>query len=95
MMKDFGDTEYKVSDEFMTNADCVSFMVKDIIDDPVNPFTGELLDGHQKTTEPVRITSSLDYDIDKNNGNRFLPAEWYTVGDDVYDTSGWKNIGIY
>ena len=95
MMKDFGDREFRTSDEFMTNADCVSFMVEDVIADPVNPFTGNKLDGHEKTTEPVRITGSMDFDIDKNNGNRFLPAIWYTVGDDVYDTGGWEVIGEY
>ena len=95
LMKDFNAKEYTESDDFMTNADGVSFMVKDVISSPINPFTGNVLDGHEKYEEPIRVTTSIDYDIDTNNGYRFTPATWYTVSDNPYVISNWKSIGEY
>ncbi len=48
LMKDFNSTGFTVSDEFMTNADGVYFAIDDVIDNPVNPFTGNILDETDK-----------------------------------------------
>ena len=41
LVKDFNSTEFTVSEEFMTTADVPTLAVKDLIDNPVNPFTGK------------------------------------------------------
>ena len=95
MMKDFDQNGFSVSDEFMTNADGVIFAVSDIIENPVNPFTGNVLDGHEKYEDDIRVTTSLEYDTLTNNGYRFIPGEWYTVHDNPYDMNNWEYIGEY
>lgn len=41
MVKDFGDREYVTSQEFVSNADVCAFAMEGIIDDPVDPYTGQ------------------------------------------------------
>jgi len=78
----------------MTNADTVNLAVKDIIKDPRNPFTGNLLDGHEKN-KGVEILFSEEIDTSVNNGNKFMPGEWYTVKDDPYVLGNWEYLGFH
>ncbi|MBQ7715605.1 MAG: membrane protein insertase YidC [Clostridia bacterium] len=91
MVKDFGETEFKMSDEFMTNADVPTLATKGLIDDATNPFTGKKIDSSVKD-EPVQYMFTSEYwDVEKNNGNTFLPGRWFTLtGTDSYDVSCWK-----
>ena len=41
MVKDFNSEEFTVSEEFMTNGDVPAIAMKDIIDNPRNPFYRE------------------------------------------------------
>ena len=97
LMKDFNARGFNVSEEFMTNADGVSFAVGDIIDNPVNPFSGNLLDGHEKNAEETIVMGennmfNPDYteDIYKYN-----IGKWYKVHDDVRNPDNWEYIGEY
>ena len=98
MFKDFDSKGYKVSDEFMTNADAPILAVKDVIDDPVNPFTGGKLDGHEKETEPQYVTASHYWSsIEPPNtadAYRFTTDDepWYTVHDNIFDKSNWSVV---
>ena len=40
LVKDFGSTEFTISDEFMTNADVPTLATQGLIENPTNPFTG-------------------------------------------------------
>lgn len=40
LVKDFGAKTYSVDHQFMTIADTPSLALKDIVKDPVNPYTG-------------------------------------------------------
>nr|MBP8969174.1 YidC/Oxa1 family membrane protein insertase [Lachnospiraceae bacterium] len=93
MVKDFDSHGFEISSEFMTNADACPMAVNGVIDNPVNPFTGNPLNGHEKNEDIVRITTSGVYKIDENNGYRFLPAAWYTVTGNPYDNTNWEYIG--
>ncbi len=95
MFKDFGDEGELLTDTtFMTIADTPTLAVKDIIDDPVNPFTGNEIINDEKTAHDQYITSCT----------YFQPAthkyvfktddfDWYSVHDDVFDMDNWKNLG--
>ena len=94
MIKDFNATEFSVSNEFMTNADVPTYAVEDIIENPVNPFTGKEINNNEKTSHPQRITDSRNHDVKKNNGNVFDTSDmlWYEVHDYIFDINNWKVV---
>lgn len=94
LVKDFKATGFTVSDDFMTNADTPVLATSGLIDDPVNPFTGKPITSDGKEG-PQLIISSDCWDVNGNQGTRFLPAYWYVFeGDDPYDPENWRYLGI-
>jgi len=90
LVKDFGSTEFTMSDEFMTNADVPTLATKDLIENPVNPFTGNPINDDEKTAHDQYIITSYDWDVLINNGNTFLPSKWVSVKDNLWDKEQWK-----
>lgn len=95
LVKDFDEKGFKTSEEFMTQADVPTLAFKNLIEHPINPFTGNEIDDGEKNISSQKILSSDKFEIDKNNGNTFLPGDWYSVKDNVYDLQNWKFIGHY
>ena len=89
MVKDFNAKGFTVSDEFMTNADVPSIAAGDIIQDPVNPFTGKPIDTKEKTAHDQFVILSRDWTVDSNNGNVFNASEWAAVTNDIWKRSDW------
>ena len=95
MVKDFGATGFTVSEEFMTNGDTPSLAASGLIDDPVNPFTGNPITTDPKNGEQTVFYSPV-YDTKINNGNTFLPGSWFIFkGGDVHDPDNWEYKGDY
>ncbi len=98
MVKDFGDGEFRVSHEYMTNADTPVLAVKDLVQDPTNPFTGAKLDGHEKYEDLQYVTLSHNWStIDPpNNADaiRFTTDDepWYSIHDDIFVKSNWQRV---
>ena len=92
MVKDFESTDFIMSEEFMTNGDVPTLAIKDIIEDPVNPFTGKIIDNSEKTEHDQYIIFSKELDVEKNNGTTYLPAKWYSVHDDMRDADNWELV---
>ncbi len=90
MVKDFNSKGFETSDEFMTNADVPTIAFKDLVENPVNPFTGKVIDSSEKTAHDQFIIMSELYDIAKNNGNTFLPSKWVSVKDNIWDIDNWN-----
>lgn len=90
MVKDFGASGFTTSDTFMTNADVPVIALDELIENPVNPFTGKRISSDEKTAHDQYIIDSEDWDIEKNNGNTFLAADWYSVHDNIWDMNNWK-----
>lgn len=90
MVKDFGSTEFKTSDDFMTNGDVPTLATDGIIKNPVNPFTGKIINSDEKKVHDQYIISSSEWNTNENNGNTFLPANWYSVHDNIWDKNNWK-----
>jgi hypothetical protein len=92
LVKDF-DTDFplKTDMDFMTNADVPTLAFKDIISEPVNPFTGNLIDDAPKQG-PLYITTSNKWMPNEHNVNTFKIGgnEWYTVHSDIFDTDNWQ-----
>jgi len=95
IVKDFGATrELSVDSAFMTSADVPAIAVKDIIDDPVNPFTAEPLytDKDSGVIIPTTVwkpfSSHGEYTYDfKNN-------EWLKVKENVFKRENWTTYSI-
>ncbi|MBR3082366.1 MAG: YidC/Oxa1 family membrane protein insertase [Clostridiales bacterium] len=93
MVKDFNSRgEFTQSEEFMTNADTPYLATKDVIENPVNPFTGKQISNDAKNGEQ-KIFYSGDWGVDKNNGNTFKPGQWYSVKDNIWKKANWKYLG--
>lgn len=94
MFKDYGASEeFTVSSDFMTNADAPYLAVKDIIDNPVNPFTGNMIgsDAYKHGTQYVMETEK--WEPENNPGNQFAPARWFEVDTaDIYNQNNWTIV---
>ena len=90
MVKDFNATGFTTSDEFMTNADVPTLATKDLIENPVNPFTGKEINSNEKTAHEQLVITSGDWDVADNNGTTYLPSGWASVSDNLWDRSNWN-----
>jgi hypothetical protein len=66
-----------------------------LIEDPVNPYTGNLITSDAKNTpSSVIITTSHKWDVSENNGAVFdtSDGEWYAVEKDIFDVNNWTKI---
>lgn len=94
MVKDFGSAgEFSESTAFMTNADVPSLAAAGVIDDPVNPFTGASMHRDAKENGKVYLFAGWQWDTAENNGCTFLPANWYSVHDDIWNPDNWQAEG--
>lgn len=90
MVKDFESKEFTESHDFMTNADVPTLAVKDIINNPTNPFTGKAINNIEKTTHDQYIIMSEQWDVEVNNGTTFLPSRWASVRDGLWNKDNWN-----
>lgn len=96
MVKDFGATgELTIDNQFMTNADVPTIAMSDLIDDPVNPFTGLAINSDAKDAPYQVVHHVIEWDTRKNNGTTFLPGVWFSVHDDLFNTDNWEKLGEY
>lgn len=94
MVKDFGAKDFKISNDFMTNADVPILATNDIFNNPINPFTKKIISNKEKTQHPQIITTANKWDITKNNGTTFdtgnLP--YLSVHDDIFNPDNWEKV---
>jgi YidC/Oxa1 family membrane protein insertase len=94
LVKDFHSRgELKTDNAFMSNADVPVLALKDIIDDPVNPFTGRSLKDNPKESE-LHITINHLPMPDRHNKNTFKiqKNQWIAVHDNIFDAENWKLV---
>jgi len=93
MVKDFGSTGFTTCSDFMTLADVPTLATRDVVESPVNPFTGKPITDTEKTSHEQFVTLSGQWDVTVNNGNTFLPSAWISVKDDMRDVNNWTYYG--
>ncbi len=98
MVKDFDSTGFTVCNDLMTNADVPYIALNGIVNDPVNPFTGNPINmsGHNG---PITVYDTPDWNVTDTEAGadalRFLPGDWYTfTGDNIFDTDSWEYEGV-
>lgn len=95
LVKDFdADDEFRTDQTFMTNADVPTLALKDLIPDPVNPFTGKSLDNDEKYLHDQFVTTSLNWEHEWTRNTKFDTSDgaWYAVHDDLFDEANWTMI---
>lgn len=93
MVKDFGNVEFNTDISFMTNADVPSIALKDIVSEPVNPFTNKTISTEEKVLSPCMVTSSVLIDIKEHKGNGFTEnGRWYSVHDNIFKEENWTLV---
>jgi len=95
MVKDFNSHgKLKIDDSFMTNADVPSLALKDIVNSPINPWTGKLIKSDK--ANGITLTTSILYDVSKHPKYKFniQPNEWLHVHDNIFEPSNWSQVII-
>ncbi|MCR5344081.1 MAG: YidC/Oxa1 family membrane protein insertase [Butyrivibrio sp.] len=93
LVKDFGaEGELSTCEDFMTNADTPTMAVSEIIDNPVNPFTGKEINNDEKFAHDQYVLASHLHDVGANCGTQFLPDMWLAVHDDMRKKVNWKIV---
>ncbi len=92
MVKDFNSKDYKVSDEFMTNADVPTIATKGIIDNPINPFTKKKITNDAKNGKQLVF---LDEDFTPHYDDYIddiYNKSLYSVENNIFDLDNWEKI---
>ena len=89
MVKDFNSHGFTTNEQFMTNGDVPVYALDGIVENPVNPFTGNPITNDAKEG-PQKILGSHNPDVITNNGTTFIDGIWFSVEGDMRDKNNWK-----
>ncbi len=95
LVKDFNAKGFSIDETFMTNADVPTLAVKDLIKDPINPFTGKRIDNSYKNEKELKLMVTVVWRVKNNNGNTFVAAPYFTVKENIFNRDNWKYLGYY
>ncbi len=94
LVKDFDSKGEVITDDtFMTNADVPTIALKDVISDPVNPYTGNPINNDRKFEGPIIIAGNkieVDAETDTVFDDETIP--WYSVHDNIFNPDNWELI---
>ena len=99
MVKDFDATGFTTDNTFMTNADVPTIAMEGIVEDPVNPGTGNPINSDLKHGA-LYVDYSSDFEerwnLEYNTGNTFSyddNAIWFQViNENIFDEDNWKRV---
>lgn len=96
LVKDFNATGFSVSNEFMTNADVPFIATNGVVENPVNPFTGNPItdENTDKSDGSVLVMDEPNWMVYYVNGTVFDPAYWYSVHGNVFSEESWEYLGV-
>ncbi len=90
MVKDFGSTGFTINEDLMTNADVPYLATNGVIDNPVNPFTGNPITMDGVHDLPLYCLDSNDWMLAGPTALRFTEDDWYAFdGTTVIDRDAW------
>ena len=93
LVKDFNAKGFKTNSDLISNADTPYLATEGLIKDPQNPFTGNSIRTFKEQTGEPELICTGDWQTDTNNGNTFLPADWYTVRSSIFEKDNWRYLG--
>ena len=94
LVKDFnGEGEIRTDSTFMTNADTPMLAFDGLIENPVNPFTGNAVTDAVKYDDEHYIFGT-NWRVWQNKSKKYQPGDWWILkGDNFFDTSSWQYLG--
>lgn len=95
LVKDFDSKGFVTDDSFMTNADVPTLAFADLIDNPVNPFTGKDINSDYKNNGDQWINFTSSWKTEDNDGYTFKQSQWFSVHDNIFDVNNWKYEGAH
>ena len=94
IVKDFNSDTFETNRQFMTNADVPMIAFQNLIENPVNPFTGKEINSDGKKDAKQYVFRTDYINILEYTGTQLLPGLWYSIqGDDIFTISNWEKIG--
>ncbi len=90
MVKDFDSHGFTASEDFMTTADVPLLALDTILEEPLNPFTGNPLSSESKSERAQYILTGTDFRTGELDAYRFLPGKWFSVSGSIYDKANWQ-----
>ena len=94
LVKDFDSSEFSIDTQFMTNADVPTLALEGLVENPINPFTGEQInDSLKHETEEFSVYRTDRIQPDQNTGNVFEFSQEIiiTKNDDILNPVYWRN----
>jgi YidC/Oxa1 family membrane protein insertase len=94
MVKDFNSSgEIKTDMTFMSNADVPYLALVDIIDNPINPFTGNAITMELKES-PLYIAISSSNETGDGQATKYVlnPHRDYYVHDNIFEAENWTRV---
>ena len=94
LVKDFNSKdELNTSYEFMTHADTPTILVNDIIENPINPYTGNIISSDYKNKNDIfKLTFGHHYNWETRRSDTTYQYEgelWATIHDDIFNNENW------
>ena len=90
MVKDFSSTEFRVDDTFMTNADVPSIAFSGVVENPVNPFTGNRITTDMKENEE-QYPMYTDFRLVSGSATQFKDPVRVTLRNHyIFDLDNWS-----
>lgn len=94
LVKDFGSKATISADNtFMSNADTPLLAFEGLINNPINPSTGNPITNDAKSNPVHYLCITSLWNPDDNTGTTFLESalKWYSfIGDNIFDLSAWS-----
>ncbi|WP_052296130.1 YidC/Oxa1 family membrane protein insertase [Treponema brennaborense] len=93
-VKDFNATgKLVINNDFMTNADVPALALKDLVEKPINPFTGkEITEIKPEDKKASGVVLTHNWRPGGNGINTFkVPQkDWYTIKENIFDAANWQ-----
>lgn len=95
LVKDFNaNDDFATDNSFMTNADVPNIALRDIIENPVNPYTGNRITSESKNNGVQVTIADLFMVHHSSSKNIFTVSEdsWWTVKENIFIDSNWSKV---
>ena len=88
LVKDFGTTGNLVTDNtFMTHGDVPLIAMDGLIENPVDPFSGKIIESNKKNGVTITTAEVLQFIISDN--------QWMHIQDNIFDEKNWTQLDKY
>jgi len=95
LVKDFNSNEeFSINNRFMTNADVPSIALKNIIENPINPFTNKKIDESYKKDGVIATFADIFMPYHSKSKYIFTVKndEWVKINDNIFIDENWSKL---